>query len=92
MGGTRLLGVSELLLGHPNLSVSFRCFNLSVRGGMEFGGMEQYKEVMAHIETLNSHVARLEGVIHVMLEQIEAGTIQEVAAEIRAELSRKDSI
>ena len=54
--------------------------------------MEKYKEVMAHIETLNSHVARLEGVIHVMLEQIEAGTIQEVAAEIRAELSRKDSV
>ena len=46
---------------------------------------------MAHIEALESHVARLEGIIHVMLEQIEAGTIQEVAADIRAALPRLDS-
>lgn len=50
--------------------------------------MNQYEEVMAHVATLESHVARLEGIIHVMLEQIEAGTIQQVAAQIRAELPR----
>ena len=49
--------------------------------------MDQYEEVMAHLETVESHVARLEGVIHVMLEQIESGTIQEAAADIRATLS-----
>jgi hypothetical protein len=52
--------------------------------------MDQYQEVMTHIEVLETHVARLEGIIHVMLEQIEAGTIQQVAAEIRAELPRLD--
>lgn len=44
------------------------------------------KEVAAHIETLESHVARLEGIIHVMLLEIEQGTIQESAKEIRAAL------
>ena len=38
------------------------------------------EELKAHIETLETHVARLEGIIHVMLEQLEAGTIQETAA------------
>ena len=50
--------------------------------------MDKYDEIMAHVATLESHVARLEGVIHVMLEQIEAGTIQEFAAELRAALPR----
>ena len=44
------------------------------------------KEVAAHIETLESHVARLEGIIHLMLLEIEQGTIQESAKEIRAAL------
>lgn len=44
------------------------------------------REVAAHIETLESHVARLEGIIHVMLLEIEQGTIQESAKEIRAAL------
>ena len=43
-------------------------------------------ETKAHIETLESHVARLEGVLHVMLLEIERRTIQESTAEIRAAL------
>jgi len=50
--------------------------------------MDEYKLLVAHIESLGSHVARLEGVIHVMLEQMEAGTIQETAAQIREALPR----
>jgi hypothetical protein len=45
------------------------------------------QELRAHIETLEAHVARLEGVVSVMLEEIEAGRIQESAATIREELS-----
>jgi len=52
--------------------------------------MDQYTELMARIEALESHVARLEGIIHVMLEQIEVGNIQQVAGQIRAELPRID--
>lgn len=44
------------------------------------------REVAAHIETLESHVARLEGIIHVMLLEIENGTIEQSAAEIRSAL------
>ena len=44
------------------------------------------EELQAHILVLEDHVARLEGIIHVMLEQAENGTLQEMAAEIRAEL------
>ena len=43
-------------------------------------------ETAAHIETLESHVAFLTGVIHVILNEIEAGTIQETASQIRNEL------
>ncbi len=49
------------------------------------------EEVAAHIESLESHVARLEGILHVMLEEIERGTIQENAAAIRAALPKLDS-
>ncbi len=47
-------------------------------------------EVAAHIESLESHVARLEGILHVMLEELEKGTIQENAAAIRAALPKLD--
>ena len=47
-------------------------------------------EVAAHIESLESHVARLEGILHVMLEELERGTIQENAAAIRAALPKLD--
>ena len=52
---------------------------------------DQYETLMAHIESLETHVARLEGVLHVLLEQLEAGTIQETAADIRRELPKLDS-
>ena len=47
-------------------------------------------EVAAHIESLETHVARLEGILHVMLEELEKGTIQENAAAIRAALPKLD--
>ena len=46
------------------------------------------KDVALHLETLEGHVARLEGIIHVMLLELEAGTIQTSAAEIRAALPK----
>lgn len=42
----------------------------------------------ARIESLESHVALLEGVLHVMLQEIENGTIQESAGEIRRALPK----
>ena len=50
--------------------------------------MSKLEELQAHIETLETHVARLEGIIHVMLEQIESGTLEEAAASIREALPR----
>ncbi len=50
--------------------------------------MSEVDELKLHIETLETHVARLEGIIHVMLEQLEAGTIQETAAQIKETLPR----
>ncbi len=50
--------------------------------------MSDVEELKAHIEVLETHLARLEGIIHVMLEQIEAGTLEEAAASIRAALPR----
>ena len=50
--------------------------------------MDEFLELKNHIDSLETHVARLEGIMFVMLEQLEAGTIQETAAQIRAELPR----
>ncbi len=50
--------------------------------------MSENEELRERIETIETHVARLEGVIHVLLEQLEAGTIAETAADIRAALPR----
>lgn len=52
--------------------------------------MNEVDELKMHVATLEAHVARLEGVIHVMLEHIEAGTIQQTAADIRAQLPEAD--
>jgi hypothetical protein len=41
--------------------------------------MSEVEELRAHVEVLETHLARIEGIIHVMLEQIEAGTIEKVA-------------
>ncbi len=50
--------------------------------------MSEVEEVKVHLEALETHVARLEGIIHVMLEQAEAGTLEEAAASIREALPR----
>ena len=43
-------------------------------------------EVLAELEVLKEHVTRLEGVIHVMLEELENGTIWQSARDIRESL------
>ena len=45
-------------------------------------------ETNARLETLEAHVARLEGIIDVLLEHIAAGNAQDVADDIRAELKK----
>ncbi len=42
------------------------------------------------VEIPSEHVARLEGIIDVMLPEAENGTLDQAAAEIRAALSRSD--
>ena len=44
-------------------------------------------ELEMRVEVLSEHVARLEGVIDVMLQEAENGTLQGSAASIRAALS-----
>ncbi len=46
------------------------------------------EETAAHINSLETHVARLEGIVHVMLEELEKGTIQDNAAAIRAAMPK----
>lgn len=41
-------------------------------------------ELTERVEALESHVARLEGIIHVLLIEIENGTIQDSVKELRA--------
>ena len=48
------------------------------------------EEVEAHIETLEEHVARLEGIIQAIPEEIVAGTILESAARIHEALQPRD--
>ncbi len=43
-------------------------------------------ELEMRVEVLSEHVARLEGVIDVMLQEAENGTLEQAAAEIRAAL------
>ena len=50
--------------------------------------MDEVKVLKEHIEVLEEHVARLEGIVHVILLELENGTIQETAAEIRAALPK----
>ena len=52
--------------------------------------MTEIEEIRAHVEVLESHVARLEGIIRVMLEELEAGSIQATAAAIREQMPRID--
>ena len=41
-------------------------------------------ELSERVEALESHVARLEGIIHVLLIEIENGTIEDSVKELRA--------
>lgn len=50
--------------------------------------MSEIEELKNHIEVLEGHVARVEGILYVLLEQLEAGTIEELAASIREQLPR----
>jgi len=43
-------------------------------------------ELEMRVEVLSEHVARLEGVIDVMLQEAENGTLEQAAGEIRAAL------
>ncbi len=43
-------------------------------------------ELEVQVEILSEHVARLEGVIDVMLQEAENGTLEQAAASIRASL------
>ena len=43
-------------------------------------------ELEVQVEILSEHVARLEGVIDVMLQEAENGTLEQTAASIRAAL------
>ena len=58
-------------------------YNLRIGGGV-------VEELKVHIEALETHVARLEGILYVLLEQLEAGTIEESAASIRAQLPKTE--
>ncbi len=48
------------------------------------------EELLERVEVLSEQVALLEGVLSVLLEEIEAGTAQEAAAQIRASLPNID--
>ncbi|MCZ6870627.1 MAG: hypothetical protein O7G84_14080 [Gammaproteobacteria bacterium] len=52
--------------------------------------LQTIHELREHVEILEEHVARLESIIQVMLEDIDAGTIQETAASIREALGSGD--
>ena len=43
-------------------------------------------------ETARSHVAKLEAIVDVLLEQIAAGNAQDVADDIRAELKKSQMV
>ena len=43
-------------------------------------------EPRERVEVHSEHVARLEGILSVLLEEAENGTLQQAAAEIRASL------
>jgi hypothetical protein len=47
-------------------------------------------ELEMRVEVLSEHVAKLEGVIDVMLQEAENGTLEQTAASIRAALSETE--
>ena len=66
----------------------------SVRGKVgklsrrNIGRGKTMNELEMRVEVLSEHVARLEGVIDVMLQEAENGTLEQAAAEIRAALAQ----
>ncbi len=79
----------HLLILSP-VDLAFRSHMEGVDGRVQLGReiMSEVDELRVHIEALETHVARLEGIFYVLLEQLEAGTIEESAASIRAQLPR----
>ena len=49
-------------------------------------------ETQARLDTLESHVAKLEGIIDVLLQELANGTAEFAADEIRAELARVERV
>ena len=47
-------------------------------------------ELEVQVEILSEHVARLEGIIDVMLQEAEQGTLEEAAGQIRTSLPHID--
>ena len=54
--------------------------------GRELPKEKTMNELEVQVEILSEHVARLEGVIDVMLQEAENGTLEQAAASIRAAL------
>ena len=50
--------------------------------------MESVYELREHVEALDTHVARLEGIVQVLLEEAAEGRIVEAAADILKALPR----
>ena len=50
--------------------------------------MEGIEDLRSHIEALDTHVARLEGIVQVLLEEASEGRIVEAAGEILKALPR----
>ena len=46
------------------------------------------QEIATRLEALETHIALLEGILHVLLQEIENGTIDESVSQIRAALPR----
>lgn len=53
--------------------------------------MAAIEDLRNHVETLESHVARLEGIIHVLLEETIAGRLEESAPEMLRAMPRVQS-
>ena len=50
--------------------------------------MTRIEALSEHIEALDTHVARLEGIVQVLLEEAAAGRIEDAATEILKALPR----
>ena len=53
--------------------------------------MREIHELQAHVEALESHVARLEGIVQALLEEAAAGRLQASADQILSALPRLEA-